>query len=112
MEALEIFALQLILSIIVYSLLAKWYVVPWLVNKPINQAFNHTAIPSCPTSFRADVSYPGRKCPTAADLFCQRCSIWRYYQRPACNNMYASASRTMANRVPIGLDLQYLRLIL
>ena len=45
MEALEIFALQLVLSIIVYSLLAKWYVAPWLVNKPINSAITLLLIP-------------------------------------------------------------------
>ena len=45
MEALEIFGLQLVLSIFVYSLLAKWYVAPWLVNKPINQALTLLLFP-------------------------------------------------------------------
>ena len=38
MDTLAIFGLQLVLSIIVYALIAKWYVVPWLAEKPIHQA--------------------------------------------------------------------------
>ncbi len=38
MDALAIFGLQLVLSLVVYALIAKWYVSPWLAEKPINQA--------------------------------------------------------------------------
>jgi hypothetical protein len=38
MDTLTIFVTQLILSIVVFSLLAKWYVVPWLADKPIHLA--------------------------------------------------------------------------
>lgn len=38
MDTLAIFALQLVLSLIVYALVAKWYVAPWLAEKPIHQA--------------------------------------------------------------------------
>ena len=38
MDTLAIFGLQLVLSLIVYSLVAKWYVMPWLAEKPIYQA--------------------------------------------------------------------------
>ena len=38
MDTLAIFGLQLVLSLIVYSLIAKWYVTPWLAEKPIHQA--------------------------------------------------------------------------
>ncbi len=38
MDTLAIFGLQVVLSLIVYALLAKWYVVPWLAGKPVNQA--------------------------------------------------------------------------
>ncbi len=38
MDTLAIFGLQFFLSVIVYALLAKWYVVPWLAVKPVNQA--------------------------------------------------------------------------
>ena len=38
MDTLEIFGLQLVLSLIVYALIAKWYVAPWLAEKPIHQA--------------------------------------------------------------------------
>ena len=38
MEHPAIFSLQFLLSLIVYVLIAKWYVAPWLAAKPINQA--------------------------------------------------------------------------
>ena len=38
MEPLTIFGLQLVLSLVVYALLAKWYVSPWLKDKPIHAA--------------------------------------------------------------------------
>ncbi len=38
MDTLAIFGLQFVLSLIVYALLAKWYVVPWLAGKPVNHA--------------------------------------------------------------------------
>ena len=38
MDTLAIFGLQLVLSLIVYALIAKWYVMPWLAEKPIHQA--------------------------------------------------------------------------
>jgi len=38
MDALTIFGLQLVLSVAVYALVAKWYVAPWLAEKPIHSA--------------------------------------------------------------------------
>ncbi len=38
MDTLAILGLQLVLSLIVYALIAKWYVTPWLAEKPIHQA--------------------------------------------------------------------------
>ncbi len=38
MDTLEIFGLQFVLSLIVYALIAKWYVTPWLAEKPTHQA--------------------------------------------------------------------------
>ena len=38
MDTLTIFGLQLVLSLIVYALIAKWYVGPWLAEKPIHLA--------------------------------------------------------------------------
>ena len=38
MNTLAIFGLQFVLSLMVYTLIAKWYVTPWLEAKPINQA--------------------------------------------------------------------------
>ena len=45
MDALAIFGLQLVLSVIVYALIAKWYVAPWLAEKPIHQALIPLIIP-------------------------------------------------------------------
>ena len=38
MDTLAIFGLQLVLSLIVYALIARWYVTPWLAEKPIHLA--------------------------------------------------------------------------
>jgi hypothetical protein len=38
MNALAIFGLQLVLSLILFTLIAKWYVTPWLAEKSIHQA--------------------------------------------------------------------------
>ena len=38
MNTLAIFGLQLALSLLVYALLAKWYVAPWLADKPMEHA--------------------------------------------------------------------------
>ena len=38
MDTLAIFGLQFVLSLLVYALLAKWYMVPWLAGKPVSQA--------------------------------------------------------------------------
>ncbi|MFQ5741711.1 MAG: hypothetical protein ACE5JX_22155, partial [Acidobacteriota bacterium] len=38
MDTLAIFGLQLVLSLIGYALLARWFVSPWLAGKPLNQA--------------------------------------------------------------------------
>ena len=37
MNILAIFGLQLVLSLIVYALVAKWYVTPWLADKLIHE---------------------------------------------------------------------------
>ena len=38
MDTLAIFGLQFVLSVILYALLAKWYVSPWLARKPLHEA--------------------------------------------------------------------------
>lgn len=37
MDTLTIFGSQLALSLLVYALFAKWYVAPWLADKPMEQ---------------------------------------------------------------------------
>ena len=38
MDTLTIFGVQLVLSLTVYGLMAKWYVAPWLAKKPVHLA--------------------------------------------------------------------------
>ena len=38
MDQNAIFGVQFLLSLIVYALIAKWYVAPWLAEKPVEQA--------------------------------------------------------------------------
>lgn len=45
MDALEIFGLQLIFSLLVWGLIAKWLFVPWLENKPPHQALFWLTLP-------------------------------------------------------------------
>ena len=45
MDILTIFGTQLALSLLVYTLLAKWYVIPWLADKPIEQALIALILP-------------------------------------------------------------------
>ena len=37
MDALTIFGLQLIFSLVVWGLIAKWLLTPWLANKSLHQ---------------------------------------------------------------------------
>ena len=45
MDALAIFGLQLIFSLVVWGLIAKWLFVPWLENKPRHQALFWLTLP-------------------------------------------------------------------
>ena len=45
MDTLTIFLTQLTLSVVVFSLLAKWFIGPWLADKPIHLALMVLAFP-------------------------------------------------------------------
>ena len=45
MNTLAIFGTQLTLSLLVYALLAKWYVAPWLADKPLEQVLTALIFP-------------------------------------------------------------------
>ena len=45
MDILTVFGLQLVLSLIVYALIAQWYVAPWLAEKSIQQALIPLILP-------------------------------------------------------------------
>ena len=45
MDTLAVFGSQLVLSLLVYGFIARWYVVPWLAAKPMHQALSILVIP-------------------------------------------------------------------
>lgn len=45
MNTLQIFGLQFVLSLVVFALFAKWYVLPWLAKKPTHQALMPLVFP-------------------------------------------------------------------
>lgn len=45
MDTLAIFGLQFVLSLVVFTLLAKWYVIPWLAKMSTRQALMPLLIP-------------------------------------------------------------------
>jgi tellurite resistance protein TehA-like permease len=45
METVEIFGVQFVLSVIVFALIAKWHVAPWLSEKPIQVALGILILP-------------------------------------------------------------------
>ena len=45
MDTLVVFGLQVVLSLVVYALIAKWYVARWLAEKPSYQALMLLIIP-------------------------------------------------------------------
>ena len=45
MDTVEIFGVQFILSVIVFALIAKWHVTPWLSEKPIQVALGILILP-------------------------------------------------------------------
>ena len=38
MDTLAIFGMQFVMSLVVYGLIAKWYVVPWLAKRSKHEA--------------------------------------------------------------------------
>ena len=45
LDQAAIFGLQFLMSLIVYVLIAKWYVAPWLAGKPVEQALVPLILP-------------------------------------------------------------------
>ncbi|MHA1564611.1 MAG: hypothetical protein ACTSX7_04800, partial [Alphaproteobacteria bacterium] len=45
MESIQIFGLQFILSLVVVSLVARWYAAPWLAKKPLQIALGLLILP-------------------------------------------------------------------
>jgi len=105
MDTLAIFGLQLALSLIVYGLIAKWYVTPWLAEKPIHQALTPLIFPH---AFRhLGVFGPRVGCPTSAELFCLRGCLWGLCQRPARTTVSGSSSSTLETGAPVGVAFQH-----
>lgn len=45
MSVVEIFALQFVLSVLVFGLVARWYVAPWLAERPVHAALGILILP-------------------------------------------------------------------
>lgn len=69
MSMLEIFGLQFVLSLIGFSLIAKWYVAPWLAEKPANQALMLLLIPHAFRHLGLVFLVPGVVASTMPDSF-------------------------------------------
>ncbi len=73
MDTLVILGLQLVLSLIVYGLIAKWYVTPWLKEKPIHQALTPLIFPH---AFR-HIGQSGRRAKRAPARLSGGCAVGR-----------------------------------
>lgn len=69
MDALSIFGLQLVLSLLVYALIAKWYVSPWLAEKPLNQALMLLIFPHALRHLGLTFLVPGAVAQPLPDFF-------------------------------------------
>ena len=90
MDVIALFALQFLMSLVVWGSLAYWLLAPWLEKKSLNELpENHLCSmtgsllsdrASCVSSHWTGVPYPGSGCSTAAGNFCRSCCLWEGYQ--------------------------------
>lgn len=59
MNPLEIFGTQFVLSLLVFGLLAKWYLTPWLDTKPVHVALSLLIIPHATRHIGLSFLVPG-----------------------------------------------------
>jgi hypothetical protein len=59
MTPLEIFGTQFVLSLLVYALLSKWYLTPWLAKKPVHVALSFLIIPHATRHIGLSFIVPG-----------------------------------------------------
>ena len=69
MDTLTIFVTQLSLSIVVFSLLAKWFVGPWLADKPIHLALIALTFPHAMRHVGLSFLVPGLVADSLHDSF-------------------------------------------
>lgn len=69
MNVLTIFALQLVMSLILYSLLAKWFLAPWLKEKSQSEALFWLTLPHATRYIGMVFLVPGVVSPSLADAF-------------------------------------------
>lgn len=69
MDTLTIFATQLTLSIVVFSLLAKWFVGPWLADKPLHIALIALTFPHAMRHVGLSFLVPGLVADSLHDSF-------------------------------------------
>jgi hypothetical protein len=69
MDTLTIFVTQLTLSVVVFSLLAKWFVSPWLADKPIHVALIALTFPHAMRHIGLSFLVPGLVSDSLHDSF-------------------------------------------
>ena len=66
MDDFQIFGLQFVLSVVVYTLIAKWYVAPRLARLPLHDALIPAAVAPCDPTHRDGVLGLGSRRPYAS----------------------------------------------
>ena len=69
METLEIFGLQFVLSLIVYTLIARWYAAPWLAGKALYPALMLLILPHASRHIGLSFFVPGLNTAPLPDAF-------------------------------------------
>ena len=69
MDTLAIFGLQLVMSLVLYSLLAKWFLAPWLKEKTRSQALFWLTLPHTTRYVGMVFLVPGVVSPSLPDSF-------------------------------------------
>ena len=75
MNSLTIFGTQLFLSLFVYALIARWYVSPWLADKPLHTALILLILPHAFRHVGLSFLVPG----VAGGVWPERCSAAAAY---------------------------------
>ena len=109
MDTLAIFGLQLVLSLIVYTLMAKWYCGAMAGRKTDPLGIDCADLSPRISAYWVSVFGLRPGCPTFAELFCLSGCLWGSCQRPARITVSASSSKRLGPGAAIGLAVQHCR---